>query len=334
MVVNNITGELQKKWNRLVTHPLQSFEWGEFREKTGIKVVRFIVKNGERAKGFQLTIHHIPNTPWSIGYLPKSHLPQKEVIEELKRIGRENNCVFVQIEPNVEQITNFGLRPSLRPLFTKYNFLIDLTKSEEELLAQMNPKTRYNIRVAERHGVLVEERQDDEAFEEYLKLYFATTKKQNYYGHTPKYHRLLWETLQSDDEKVANDKLSVRLLIAYYQKHPLAAWMLLKLNDTLYYPYGGSSEEHKNVMASNLIAWEAMKLGKKLGCKTLDMWGALGPNASPRNPWYGFHRFKQGYGGRLVEYVGSFDLVLNPALYWSFQLIDKLRWIFLRLKVY
>ena len=121
-----------------------------------------------------------------------------------------------------------------------------------------------------------------------------------------------------------------RLLIAKYQGEPLVAWMLLNFASTLYYPYGGSSKEYKDVMASNLIAWEAIRLGKKMGLKVFDMWGALAPDAKESNPWYGFHRFKAGYGPAHVEYVGTYDLILKPALYNTLNIADKLRWIYLR----
>ena len=180
----------------------------------------------------------------------------------------------------------------------------------------MHPKTRYNIKVAQKHGVKVEERTDDEAFELYLKLYFETTKRQGYHGHNENYHRKVWETLRNAD--------MARFLIATYNEEPLTAWMLLNFQDTLYYPYGGSSKSHPEVMANNLVAWEAIKLGKNLGLKKFDMWGALGPDADPKDPWYGFHKFKQGYGGKLVEYIGTYDLVLNWPIYWMFTAIDKL----------
>ncbi|MBI2022932.1 peptidoglycan bridge formation glycyltransferase FemA/FemB family protein [Candidatus Daviesbacteria bacterium] len=114
-----------------------------------------------------------------------------------------------------------------------------------------------------------------------------------------------------------------RLLLAFYKKTPVVAWMLLNFKDTLYYPYGGSSFLYKEAMASNLVAWETIRLGKKMGLKKFDMWGALGPDAAPSDPWFGFHRFKQGYGGRLVEYLGSFDIVFNKPLYSIFTRIDK-----------
>jgi len=100
----------------------------------------------------------------------------------------------------------------------------------------------------------------------------------------------------------------------------------------IFYPYGASSSEGRNLMASNLICWEVIRFGKKKGCKIFDLWGGLGPNADPNHPWYGFHRFKLGYGPELVEYIGSWDLIVSP---WFYQLVhfgDKLRWQLLRLR--
>ncbi len=77
-------------------------------------------------------------------------------------------------------------------------------------------------------------------------------------------------------------------------------------------------------MSSNLVAWEAIKIGRKLGLKKFDMWGALGPEADPKDPWYGFHRFKQGYGGKLTEYIGTHDLVFDQALYNLVNMIERL----------
>src|SRR5574343_1591805 len=90
-----------ENYNKVVTHPLQSFEWGEFRKKTGVKVIRRgLVEKGELIDGFTMTIHKIPKTPFTIGYLPKGTAPRKEILSELQKIGNENNCVFIQLEPN------------------------------------------------------------------------------------------------------------------------------------------------------------------------------------------------------------------------------------------
>ncbi len=306
-------------------HPLQSIEWGEFRKKTGIKVVKI--------NGMQMTIHPIPHTPWNIGYIPRGPLPTKEMVSELKKVGQEEKCIFIQLEPNVEKIQepknwkleigNWKLQPASHPLFTKYTFILDITKSEEELLAGMHPKTRYNIRVAQKHGVEIIEDNSDKAFETYLKLTEATTKRQGFYAHTEQYHRLMWQTLKN---KIAH------LFLAKYKGEILAAWILFVYGSTLYYPYGASSSLHRETMASNLLMWEAIKFGKKLGLKKFDMWGALGPNPDTKDPWYGFHRFKEGYGPKLTEFVGSFDLVINPILYNVYKILDKIRWTILKIK--
>lgn len=315
---------------------MQSWEWGEFRKSIGVKLLRYgLLDKSKLSQVFQLTLHKIPFTQKYVGYLPKGPFPNKDLAKALKKIGKEQNCAFIKIEPDIlienlkpvpgkteELEIGNSFRKSLKPLFTRYNFILDLTKSEDQLLKNMHPKTRYNIRVAQKYKIKVEERLDDEAFEIYLKLYFETTKRQSYHGHNQTYHKKVWEILKKKD--------MARLLIAFYQtpdtgRHiSLAAWMLLNFKDTLYYPYGGSSKQYPKVMAGNLLAWEAILLGKRLKLKKFDMWGALGPDANPQDPWFGFHKFKAGFGGQLVEYIGSFDLVFNWPLYLLFTVIDKL----------
>ena len=308
-------------------HPLQAKEWGDFREKTGIKVIR--------ANDLQLTIHPIPHIKYTIGYLPKGPLPTEQMLIELKKIGENEKCVFIQLEPNVEnvgnlkvELQNLGLIPAAHPLFTNYTFVLDLTKSEEELLKNMHSKTRYNIRVAEKKGVKVVEDNSGKAFAEYLKLTKETTQRQNFYAHSEKYHRLMWETLKIQN----NDGLTAHLFTASYANEILVAWIVFVLGDTLYYPYGASSNNHREVMASNLMMWEVIKFGKKLGLKKFDMWGALGPNPDTKDSWFGFHRFKEGYGGKLTEFVGSYDFVINKKMYLAYKLMNKLRWAILRVK--
>jgi lipid II:glycine glycyltransferase (peptidoglycan interpeptide bridge formation enzyme) len=135
----NITDSNKDGYNKVVGHPLQSYEWGEFRKKTGVKVIRRgLVRNRKMVDGFTLTIHKIPRTGFNIGYLPKGNRPTTDLIEELKRIWSENNCIFIQLEPNIKisnfkfQISNFGLKPAAHPLFTKYTFVLNLGPSEEE----------------------------------------------------------------------------------------------------------------------------------------------------------------------------------------------------------
>ncbi len=327
----------EQDWNKNVDHPLQAWEWGEFRLATGIRVVR--------ESGLQVTIHPIPHTPWTVGYYPKGSEPNKEQVEVLKKIAKDNNCIFIKCEPMVEKLEtrNQKLESTMRELgyvegrslFTKYNFVLDVSKSEEELLSSFKQKTRYNIKVAQKRGVSVELSTKPEDFERYLMLTTETTERQGFYAHSSKYHRKMWETLGKSEirnQKIETDKLTAHLLIARYQGQVITTWVLFRFKDTLYYPYGASTREHREVMANNLVMWEAIKLAKEWGCKYLDMWGALGPEPDKNDPWYGFHTFKSGYGARHVEYIGTWDYVARPLLYKLYTVVDKIRWTFLRTK--
>ena len=140
MRTQTLTDKERKAYNRLVGHPLQSYEWGEFRENTGVKVIRRgIYEKGTLVGGFTLTIHKIPKTSFTIGYLPKGVMPDAKLIKTLKEIGREEKCIFIQLEPNVKesdeakrQLKNLSLRTAAHPLFTKYTFVLDLKPCDEE----------------------------------------------------------------------------------------------------------------------------------------------------------------------------------------------------------
>jgi len=332
----------KEEYNAVVDHPLQSWEWGEFRKKTGVKIIRrALVENKKMSDGFTLSIHNIPKSPFSIGYFPKGKMPTRNVLEELKKIGKSENCIFIQLEPEIKtndssktKLAQLGLTPSARPLFTKYSFVLNLSKSEQELLKMMHPKTRYNIKVAQKSGVKVIEDSTPQKFNEYLSLLTETEKRQKFYAHNRDYHKKLWETV---DKKNNKNNLSYHLFHALYttpdsKEKVITSWVLFVFHNKLYYPYGASSREYRQTMASNLIAWEAIKFGKKLGLTEFDMWGALGPTPNKKDPWYGFHRFKEGYGGELVEFVGSYDLVIKNKLYKTYKLVDKARWAYLNLR--
>ena len=337
MIYREVLESEKEKYNQVVSHPLQSFEWGDFRKKLGIKVIRVGRFEGKDiTAGFQFTIHRLPRVSATVGYFPKGGLLDDQAIETLLSLGRQEKCIFVKIEPSVEKepaekwlekhlnSQSLDLRPAVRPLFTKYTFQIDLQKSEDELLKSLSSKTRYNIRLAGRKGVEIINDDSKESFGEYLKLVEETTQRQQYYAHNQSYHRLMWQTLQPAG--------IAHLLKAVYRGETLASWIVFTFNGVGYYPYGASTRKYKELMASNLLMWEAIKFAKTKDCHTFDMWGSLGPNPDEKDPWYGFHRFKAGYGGRLVEFAGSYDLVLQSRLYGLYNLVDKLRWKMLRAK--
>lgn len=329
MLVREVFPEEKEAFNKVAVHPLGSWEWGKFREQTGVKVRRLgLFDKNILREGYQITFHKLPRASLTVGYFPKGPGLHQKMLEALKELGEEEKAIFIKIEPNVEisskLMESFDLRIAHRPLFTKYTFQIDLRKSEDELLEQMKQKTRYNVNLAQRLGVRVEEDNSLETFNTYLKLLQETTKRQRFYAHNLEYHKKMWQILYPAG--------IARLLKASFKNEILACWILFVFNKIIYYPYGASSGKYRNLMASNLLMWEAMRFGKKQDCYTFDMWGSLGPSPDKNDPWYGFHRFKEGYGGRLVEFVGSFDLVLKPHVYVWYCKLDSLRWKLLRLK--
>lgn len=315
----------QKEFDKISIHPLQSWEWGEFRKDWGNEVVRFPFG--------QITTHKLPFSTFKIGVFEKGPTPNGEMLNTLKDYASNNGFIFIKLEPNVvvnktnisQKLINLLTENGCvrgRRLFTPTTFWIDLTKSEDELLKSFSSKTRYNIRVAQRHGVKVVEDNSDNAFESYLKLTFATAGRQGFYAHSEKYHRLMWKHLYK--LPISNNQVPIaHLLTAKYKEEIITAWIVLAWKDFLYYPYGASSDKYKNVMANNLMMWEAIRLGKLFDLKTFDLWG--------REEGKGFTRFKEGYNPEVVEFLGSWDLVINKPIYWLYRLAENLRWFLLRI---
>lgn len=339
MIIREILDQEKDLFNSVANHPLQSWSWGDFKQANGSQVVRLGAFDGQRLlRTFQITIHTVPHLNWLIGYYPKGGYPDNTEIFAMETVAKKYDLVFIKMEPNVwdkagqpsDRLTaarDFLLAHNCqkgRAQFTPNTFMLNLTPTEDELFANLKSKTRYNVRLAQKHGVTVSEDNSPEAFEAYINMWKQTIKRQQFYAHDETYQRQMWDYLRQGN--------IAHLLKAEYQGKILAIWILYIYNNVLYYPYGSSSREHREVMAGNLLAWEAIRLGKQLGCHTFDMWGSLGPNPDKDDPWYGFHKFKEGYGGDLVEFVGTYDYVYNPQRYKMFRIMDRWRWRYLRLR--
>lgn len=339
MIIRTVGPQEKQQFDAVATHPLQSWAWGEFRRATGVHVARTGVFSdaGKMVQGMQVTFHPIPLLGGNAGYFPKGLQPTEETLLALKDLGKNNNAVFIKLEPNlqfpagkteyfqdVEQLLHENDAVPAQALFTPYSFVMDLTPDVETLLANCQSKTRYNIRLAQRKGVEIVEDTTEAGMEEYITLLEETTQRQNFYAHNGAYFRTMWKTL--------GDSGMMHILKARYENKTLAVWVLFLFNGVGYYPYGASSRDHKDVMASNLMMWEALQFAKAHGCTSFDMWGALGPKADPQDKWYGFHRFKEGYGAPLMQSLQTHDLLVNPPLYQIFKLGNSLRWSYLRLR--
>lgn len=312
----------QNLFNRTATNPVQSWQWGESKKKLGIGVLKIgEFEENTLKRVFQITFHKIPHTSYTIGYLPRSTFPSKEVMIFLRAEATKRKAIFIKIEPYVRKDVNKNyqtpyLVKSSHPLFPSWTQMLDISRTEEDLMKNLKSKTRYNIRLAQKKGVTVREVFTDEGFDVFSKLYFETTKRQDYHGHDELYHKIVWNYMK---------KGIAHIVVAYYENVPLAAYELFLFNDVLYYPYGGTSELHRNLMASNLLMWETILLGKKWGAKTYDMWGSLPPDYDGNDPWSGFTRFKEGYGTEFVELVGSYDLIINKPLNKLYGIANRIR---------
>jgi lipid II:glycine glycyltransferase (peptidoglycan interpeptide bridge formation enzyme) len=113
------------------------------------------------------------------------------------------------------------------------------------------------------------------------------------------------------------------LFVAKYKEEVIAAWVVWKYGDKLYYPYGASTDRHKEVMAPSLMLWETAKWGKQQGCKVYDLWVA--------DENKGFTRFKEQFGPKLITFVGTYDLIVKPIPYWLFRAAEEIRWKLLKM---
>ena len=339
MIVRELNIEDKNNFNNQVNHPMQSWEWGDFKKSLGNEVVRLgFYENGQMINALQLTIHKVPILNKKIAYVPRGFLPDKDQLEGLKNLASKHNIMFAKIEPNVFkkvgatdsafEVLDSSIKENKgkngRPFFGKYTFYLDLNKTEEELMANLSSKTRYNIRLAQKKNVEIFEDTSKEGMETYIEILEETTKRQGFYAHNPKCFRQLWN--------IMGDSGMMKIFHAVYENTVLVSWIVFTFKNYFYYPYGSSRTIHREVMASNLMMWQMILYAKSVGCQTFDLWGCLGPNPNPNDSWIGFHRFKKGYGGDLMETLGTYDLVYTPFSYYLFNLVNNIRWSYLKLK--
>lgn len=307
-------------------HIVQSPEWGDFKSSYGTPAIRV----GE----IQYTKHNIPGSPFYMAYCAKVD-PFSINFEKVEESLKSNSCIAINFDvPNITtdspkasealKILQGKCEKSPRDTFAKHNIILDISESEEAILNTMHKKCRYNIKYAQRNGVTVKIGDKREDFEIFYSLLEETAARERYYIHPKHYYQKIWESM--------NPKGMCHILIASKDSTALGSWMLFTYEEVLYYPYGGSSEKYRNLFGSNLIGWEAIRLGKKHGCKVFDMWGACEDMNDTSDPWWGFSNFKIKFGGEHVHYIDSYDLVVNKPMYKIFSMANKVRWELLTLK--
>jgi len=339
MIARLLNSNERNSYDRVVKHPLQSWAWGDFKAATGHTVERLGFFEGKKlVSGVQVIFNRLPGFNYTVGYVPRGIMPDQDQLESLKSLANKHNAIYIKLEPNVatkqgsqnsayEQVITFLKKNGAvrgKALFTKYTFWIDLTPPIDKLFASLSNKSRYNTRLATKKGVTIIENTTKEGMEQYIRLMEETTKRQQFLNHNGDYFRTLHKTLGENG--------MMKIFHAVYEDQVLTSWVTFNFNDRFYYPYGASSNKNREAMPNNLMMWEMIRYAKSQDCQVFDLWGSLGPEPDKGNPWYGFHRFKEGYGGDLEEYIGTFDLVYEPQLYKLFNFADKWRWKLLKFK--
>ena len=238
-----------------VNHIVQSAEWSDFKTEFGTKAIK--------VQDIIFTKHKIPFLPFYVGYAPRvNFFTQKFDLNELKKVATQEKCIVIRFDvPNVlasdiesetikSLVSQFAISP--KSTFAKHNVLIDLSDDLLKISEKFNQKARYNIKLAEKKGVKVQQMNNDEGLKIFYDLLKETGKRQNFLPHSFKYYKLAFEKLSKNN--------NATILVATYENIPLTAWMLFHKDGVLYYPYGASSTEHKNLMAADLVVWEALKL--------------------------------------------------------------------------
>lgn len=204
---------------------------------------------------------------------------------------------------------NHNLRRCNSDILPTNTVLLDLTLSEEELLAAMKPKTRYNIHLAQRKGVEVTTGSLNE-LETWYKLYLDTAHRNGLHVNDIRYFQsVLAAKMENRDLPV-----QVKLLIASLDGEPLAAMFLLISSHRATYLYGASSSCRRNCMSTYALQWEAIRTARACGCTEYDMFG-ISPCALPSHPMYGLYRFKMGFGGEVYHQLGCWDYPLDESAY-------------------
>ena len=350
LLMSNEDFEKYEGWVRI--HPQgslwQSLEWKKYQESLG-REVRIYVEESPRTMdhgptndqctasalvvidrtSFGLSTWEIPRGPL-IQWTTDNGQWTTEIIRHICHEARNDHCLAVYLSPPhplstvhclpLVALAKWGpLSTTSRHVMPEATRLIDLSKSEEEILSQMHPKGRYNINLAKKHGILVKK--------------YEMSDKQNISQEALKTaYALIQETARRDGftplprgyyEAFLHNLEGSFLLLAEEQSlsKPIAVLLGVIWKDTGIYYYGASSYEHRALMAPYVLQWEAMKYCKTKGCTTYDLFGITPPLPAGRgvggegHPWSGVSSFKSKFGGTVVTYPPEQQIVIRPAMH-------------------
>ncbi len=326
-------------------HLLQSGRWAELKCAFGWQAEKVILRSipspaAPILGGASILYRRLP---WgqSLAYVPRGPVVNWDAADQVRAVltmaraaAIKRHAALLKIEPeHVDEpsiaavLQSFGFRPSpqrIQPLSTIH---VDLTGDEDAILARMKPKWRYNIRLAERKGVTV--RAGTAADLPQIQHLLAITGRRDGFGvHSPAYYARATKLFMPDGSGV--------WLVAEHEGRMLAAIAVFALGRMAWYMWGASADEGRNLMPNHALQWAAMRWARERGCTVYDLWGIpdevgadpaayAEPESWGEGGLWGVYRFKQGFGGRVVRYIGAWDLPLSRAGYGLYRLALKVR---------
>lgn len=315
---------------------LQSEYWRRFQEGVGRK--SFIIsarEDGEMIFYANILTHTLP-VVGNYFYLPrgpvietkneKRKVKNKDYFSELIQLAEQNNIGWIRIEPANEEALKlikenlpekYEIKKTAVDIQPKEVFLMNISKSEEEILAGMKQKTRYNIKLAEKKGVKVLVSREEKYIDEFCRLVRITAQRDKIKSHPEGYYRKMFEVIPSD---------ILKLYLAEYEGKIIAANIILFFGKFATYMHGASDNEYRNVMAPYLLQWQAIQDAKKTGCDWYDFGGVKVKSESGKS-WEGITKFKTGFAANKepIQFPGSYDIILKPAKYKLYRALQKIK---------
>ncbi|MCR4280527.1 MAG: aminoacyltransferase [Candidatus Komeilibacteria bacterium] len=313
---------------------LQSWAWGEFHRQLGKNVWRLGFKEGDKILATAQIIGYPLRMDKSYLYSPRGPIftanlskdTQQLILELLLSKTRDicyatkrANEIFLRVEPDnntrEDALITLPLEKT-NPVQPQHTWLLDLSHNLREILDGMHHKHRYNIKLSEKKGVIIRQSNQEADLKKFVELAEVTGARAGFEIWPTKYYHRLFETLKKFNQ------LSVWL--AEYEGETLVANLVINYGDTVTYLHGGSSNTLRELMAPHLLQWEQIKWAQENGYTTYDFWGIAPPGTPKASAWEGITRFKQGFGGYPLEYLGTYDYVYENFWYKIYRLIKKI----------
>ena len=314
---------------------LQSVYWQKFQESVGRKTYSISETGGDKEMiACANVIEHILPLVGKYFYVPRGpiikdqnyNVKVKTFFDNLINLSKENNVGWIRIEPNSEKELVFikenlpdgiKIKKSAVDMQPSEILILDISKSEEEFLAGMKQKTRYNIRLAEKKGVKIYASQDNKEVDNFFRLVEITSKRDRITAHPESYYRKMFDVIPPE---------ILKLYVARYEGKIICANLVLFFGGTATYMHGASDNDHRNVMAPYLLQWQQIRDAKKEGCTRYDFGGVKVKNESGKS-WAGVTKFKTGFAPDIepIQFPGCYDLVLNTAKYMMYRLVQRIK---------